>query len=222
MNYPTLYLTETSLPEVVFTGGHCEAGKSELEPMRRAPTGKYLSKNRDQRIDHCCWFDRQGLLVPLTRITYSNEALHGVNCALYFSIYSVGRLVGVYAMSNRMLFPFRLSAASTIAAAIVLLTGLSGCGFKSDLFLPEEKLSPATDEETALNSEKKSQTTAVASEGIEVDIATAIASDGEILITPDEAEAKKVPVEVETAVDPEGVPVDISDVGISLNDLVTE
>ena len=44
MNYPTLYLTETSLPEVVFTGGHCEAGKSELEPMRRAPTGKYLSK----------------------------------------------------------------------------------------------------------------------------------------------------------------------------------
>ena len=125
-------------------------------------------------------------------------------------------------MSNRMLFPFRLSEASTIAAGIVLLTVLSGCGFKSDLFLPEEKQSPAADEETALDIEKKSQTTAVESDGIEVDIATAIASDGRILITPDEEKAKNVPVQVEAAVVPEGVPVDISDVGISLKDLVTE
>lgn len=131
-------------------------------------------------------------------------------------------------MSRKMVFSFRLSTTKcAIAAAIVLFAGLSGCGFKSDLFIPaEEPVTPLpdVDDQAALETGVKppylseSKVTAEEVEGIEVDVATAIATEGQILIAPNEEKAKPAPVKS----DSQGVPVDISDVGISLNDLVTE
>lgn len=91
-----------------------------------------------------------------------------------------------------------------ITASTVLVFGLGGCGFKSDLFTPESEPEsslfepdnpPAVETEEFLSTSAESAADS-ASDGVPVDI-TAIASDARILVSPEESDTEGVPVDIE-------------------------
>ncbi len=100
-----------------------------------------------------------------------------------------------------------------IVGCIVLFAAgtLAGCGFKSDLFLPEETPADAVTNQ-AIPAEQSASDPAFFSSGevedgnIMLDKVTNVASDGEILVTTGSEENN---TEVDQAA--EGIPVDLSD-----------
>lgn len=114
-----------------------------------------------------------------------------------------------------------LYVVSLITTGLVFVSGLTGCGFKSDLTRPESK-SPSPlfepDKLPDVQTQERlpflpSTSGVVPTDGIPVEIATTVASDGRILVIPaDEADEAD---ESDGADD--GVPVDLSNLSPDTN-----
>ncbi len=112
---------------------------------------------------------------------------------------------------------------SLIAAGSVL--GLSGCGFKSDLSLPESKNRTPLFEPDMLPDSKTQEippflpssaddaSATGAAAGIPVEIATTVATEGQILVSPGDEENEEN--KGNEAAD--GVPVDLSELSSDIN-----